>query len=114
MTSISASGAAKKTRSRSTYGESSRARAPRVTARAEERGERNAPVFERRDPPLDERDDVHLADEDRRAVRQARDEDLIVAFGRERVDLRTREPIERAGFDDVDVAAEDHRHVGDD
>ncbi len=84
---------------------------PRKSPRAQQHVERDALVLQRGDPRLDAGDHVALAHEDRRAVGQARDEDLVVAVGRERRDLVAAQPVERARLDDLHVAAEHRRHV---
>jgi len=51
----------------------------REGARAQERRQRGAVALQRGDPLLHQADDLRLAEEDGRAVGQARDEDLVVA-----------------------------------
>jgi len=86
----------------------------RELAGAEQHVERGAPVLERGDPGLDAWDHPGLSDEDRRAVGQPGDQDLVVPLGGEGSDLLAGEPVERARLDDLDVAAQDGGHVGDD
>jgi len=55
----------------------------REGAGAEQHGQRDALILERGDPRLHPRQHARLADEDRGAIREPRDEDLVVAFRRQ-------------------------------
>ena len=76
---------------------------PRERARAEQDRERDTLVLEGRDARLHPRQHVGLADEDRRGVREPRDEDLVVARGRQARDGRAVQAVERPRLEDLDA-----------
>jgi len=77
--------------------------------RAQDHGHAHAERVELGDHPLDSGRDAALADEDRRAVGQARHQHLVIGLRRQLRNLVTAQAVEGAALEDLDVGAQ---HVG--
>jgi hypothetical protein len=86
----------------------------RERAGAQQRGDLGPGALERGDARLDVADDLLLAEEDRGAVGEPGDQDLVVAGGGQGGDLSGAEAVEDTCLADVHRGPHDRGHLGDD